>query len=92
MFYANGLFTCGLAIFLLSVNLCQYSKYETFMMVVGIIIMFIGTVAGLDTEYDNNMKIKELKSLVEAQIKQIQLLKEEIDTLKRNIGDCNAEM
>lgn len=82
MFYANGLFTCGLAIFLLSVNLCQYSKYGTFMMVVGIIIMFIGTVAGLDIEYDNNMKIKELKSLVEAQIKQIQLLKEEIDTLK----------
>ena len=82
MFYANGLFTCGLAIFLLSVNLCQYSKCGTFMMVVGIIIMFIGTVAGLDIEYDNNMKIKELKSLVEAQIKQIQLLKEEIDTLK----------
>lgn len=82
MFYANGLFTCGLAIFLLSVNLCQYSKYGTFMMVVGIIIMFIGTVAGLDIEYDNNMKIKELKSLVEAQIKQIQLLKEEIDTMK----------
>lgn len=82
MFYANGLFTCGLAIFLLSVNLCQYSKYGTFMMVVGIIIMFIGTVAGLDIEYDNNMKIKELKSLVEAQIKQIQLFKEEIDTLK----------
>ena len=82
MFYANGLFTCGLAIFLLSVNLCQYSKYGTFMMVVGIIIMFIGTVAGLDIEYDNNMKIKELKNLVEAQIKQIQLLKEEIDTLK----------
>nr|DAG27848.1 MAG TPA: cell division protein [Caudoviricetes sp.] len=82
MFYANGLFTCGLAIFLLSVNLCQYSKYGTFMMVVGIIIMFIGTVSGLNIEYDNNMKIKELKSLVEAQIKQIQLLKEEIDTLK----------
>lgn len=82
MFYANGLFTCGLAIFLLSVNLCQYSKYGTFMMVVGIIIMFIGTVAGLDIEYDNVMKIKGLKSLVEAQIKQIQLLKEEIDTLK----------
>lgn len=82
MFYANGLFTCGLAIFLLSVNLFQYSKYGTFMMVVGIIIMFIGTVSGLDIEYDNNMKIKELKSLAEAQIKQIQLLKEEIDTLK----------
>lgn len=28
------------------------------------------------------LKFKELKSLVEAQIKQIQLLKEEIDTLK----------
>lgn len=82
MFYANGLFTCGLAIFLLSVDACQYSKYGTFMMVVGIIIMFIGTVAGLDTEHNNVMKIKELKNLVEAQIKQIQLLKEEIDTLK----------
>lgn len=82
MFYANGLFTCGLAIFLLSVNLCQYSKYGTFMMVVGIIIMFLGTVVGLDIEYDNSVKIKELKNLVEAQIKQIQLLKEEIDTLK----------
>lgn len=82
MFYANGLFTCGLAIFLLSVNLCQYSKYGTFMMVVGIIIMFLGTVAGLDIEYDNSVKIKELKNLVEAQIKQIQLLKEEIDTMK----------
>jgi hypothetical protein len=85
MFYANGLFTCGLAIVLQSVDTCQYSKYGTFMMVVGFIIMFIGTVAGLDIEYDNRMKklkFKELKSLVEAQIKQIQLLKEEIDTLK----------
>lgn len=82
MFYANGLFTCGLAIFLLSVNTCQNSKYGTSMMVVGIIIMFIGIVTGLDIEHDNIMKIKELKSLVEAQIKQIQLLKEEIDTLK----------
>ena len=73
MFYANFLFTCGLIMTLLSVYTCQHSSYGTFMMVVGIIIMFIGTVAGLDIEYDNNMKIKELKSLVEAQIKQIQL-------------------
>ena len=85
MFYANGLFTCGLAIFLLGVNTCKHSNYGTSMMVVGIIIMLIGIVTGLDIEHDNDMKklkFKELKSLVEAQIKQIQLLKEEIDTLK----------
>lgn len=58
-------------------------------MVAGIIVMSVGMVAGLKIEYDNNMKktfqesrFKELKRLVEAQAKQIQLLKEEIDILK----------
>lgn len=58
-------------------------------MVAGIIVMFIGTVVGLKIEYDNNMektfqesRFKELKRLIEAQMKQIQLLKEEIDILK----------
>ena len=89
MFYANFLFTCGFMITLLSIYTCQSSNYRTFMMVAGIIVMFIGTVAGLKTEYDNCMKkilqesrFKELKSLVEDQTKQIQLLKEEIDILK----------
>lgn len=85
MFYANFLFTCGLTMTLLSVYTCQHSNYRTFMMVAGIIVMFIGTIVGLKIEDDNDMrklKSKELESLVEAQTKQIQLLKEEIDTLK----------
>lgn len=85
MFYANFLFTCGLIVTLLSVYTCQHSNYGTFMMVAGIIAMFIGMVVGLKIEYDNDMKklrFKELKSLVEAQSKQIQSLKEEIDILK----------
>lgn len=86
MFYANFLFTCGLTMTLLSVYTCQHSNYGTFMMVAGIIVMFIGTVVGLKIEYDNDMKesrFKELKSLVEVQTKQIQSLKEEIDILKQ---------
>lgn len=90
MFYANFLFTCGFTITLLSIYTCQPSNYRTFMMIAGIIAMFIGTVAGLKIEYDNCMKkilqesrFKELESLVEAQSKQIQSLREEIDTLKR---------
>lgn len=85
MFYANFLFTCGLTMTLLSVYTCQHSNYGTFMMIAGIIVMFIGTVVGLKIEYDNYMKeskFKELKSLVKDQTKQIQLLKEEIDILK----------
>lgn len=89
MFYANFLFTSGLTMTLLSVYTCQHSAYKTFMIVAGIIVMFIGTVVGLKIEWNNDMKktleeskFKELKSLVEAQSKQIDLLKEEIDTFK----------
>lgn len=85
MFYANFLFTCGLTMTLLSVYTCQNDNYRTFIMVAGIIVMFIGTVVGLKIEYDNytkESKFKELKSLVKDQTKQIQLLKEEIDILK----------
>lgn len=90
MFYASILFTCGLTMTLLSVYTCQGSSYGTFMMVAGIIVMFIGTVAGLKTEWNKDVKktfeeerFKELKRLVEAQSQQIDLLKEEIDILKR---------
>lgn len=85
MFYANFLFTSGLTMTLLSVYTCQHDNYGTFMMVAGIIVMLIGTVVGLKIEYDNDVeksKFKELKNLVEAQTKQIQSLKEEIDILK----------
>ncbi len=89
MFYANFLLTCGLTMTLLSIYTCQHSTYGTFMTIAGIILMFIGTVGGLKIEYDNDMKktleesrFKELKNIVESQVKQIQLLKEEIDTLK----------
>ena len=84
MFYANFLFTCGLAMTILS----NYG-YGTLMFVAGIVSMFIGTVVGLKIEYNNDMKktfeeerFKELKRLVEAQSKQIDLLKEEIDIFK----------
>ena len=86
MFYANFLFTSGLTMTLLSVYTCQHDNYGTFMMVAGIIVMFIGTVAGLKIECDNYMKesrFKELKNLAETQAKQIQLLKEEVDILKQ---------
>lgn len=89
MFYSNFLFTSGLTMTLLSVYTCQHSTYRTFMMVAGIIVMFIGTVAGLKTEWNKDVKktfeeerFKELKRLVEAQSQQIDLLKEEIDILK----------
>lgn len=89
MFYANFLFTSGLTMTLLSVYTCQHDNYRTFMMVAGIIVMLIGTVAGLKAEFDayaektfNDEKVKELKRLVEAQTKQIQSLKEEIDILE----------
>lgn len=89
MFYANFLFTCGLTMILLSIYTCQHSNYGTFIIIAGIIVMSVGMVAGLKTEYNNNMektfkesRFKELKRLVEAQAKQIQLLKEEIDILK----------
>lgn len=89
MFYANFLFTCGLTMTLLSGYTCQHSAYGTFMSVAGIIIMYIGTVAGLKTEYNDNMKktlkesrFKELERLVEAQSEQIDLLREEIEILK----------
>lgn len=89
MFYANLLFTSGLTMTLLSVYTCQHDNYRAFMMVAGIIVMFIGTVAGLKAESDtyaektfNEEKVKELKRLVEAQTKHIQLLQEEIDILK----------
>lgn len=90
MFYANFLFTSGLTMTLLSIYTCQHDNYRTFMVVAGIIVMFIGTVAGLKVEFDidskktfNDEKVKELQRLVEAQTKQIQLLKEEIDILKQ---------
>lgn len=85
MFYANFLFTCGLTMAILS----NYG-YGTAMLVAGIVAMFIGTVAGLKVEFDayaektfNDEKVKELKRLVEAQTKQIHLLKEEVDILKQ---------
>lgn len=84
MFYANLLFTCGLAMTILS----NYG-HGTIMFVAGIVSMFIGTVVGLKIEYNNDMKktfeeerFKELKRLVEAQSQQIDLLKEEIDIFK----------
>lgn len=90
MFFANFLFTSGLTMTLLSVYTCQHSTYRTFMMVSGIIVMFIGTVAGLKTEWNKDVKktfeeerFKELKRLMEAQSEQIDLLKEEIDILKQ---------
>lgn len=90
MFYANFLFTSGLTMTLLSVYTCQHSTYRTFMIVAGIIVMLIGTIVGLKIECNNDMKktleeerFKELKRLVEAQSEQIDLLKEEIDTLKQ---------
>nr|DAK83712.1 MAG TPA: Early E3 14.5 kDa protein [Caudoviricetes sp.] len=90
MFYANFLFTSGLTMTLLSVYACQHDNYGTFLMVAGIIVMFIGTVAGLKVEFDayaektfNEEKVKELKRLIEAQTKQIQLLKEEVDILNQ---------
>lgn len=89
MFYANFLFTSGLTMILLSVYTCQHSTYKTFMIVAGIIVMFIGTVVGLKIEWNNDMKktfeeerFKELKRLVEAQSEQVDLLKKEIDILK----------
>lgn len=89
LFFANFLFTSGLTMTLLSVYTCQHSTYKTFMIVAGIIVMLIGTVAGLKTEWDEyakntleESKFKELKSLVEAQSKQIDLLQEQIDILK----------
>lgn len=89
MFYANFLFTYGLTMTLLSVYICQNNAYRTFIIVVGIIIMFIGTVVGLKIEYNNGMKktlkeskFKELEEVVEAQSKQIDLLREEIEILK----------
>lgn len=89
MFYANFLFTFGLTMTLLSVYTCQHSAYGTFIMVVGIILMFIGTVAGLKTEYNDNMKktlkelkFKELERLVEVQSEQMNSLREEIEILK----------
>lgn len=89
LFFANFLFTSGLTMTLLSVYACQHSAYGTFIMVAGIIVMFIGTVVGMKIEWNNDMKktikeerLKELKRLVEAQSKQIDLLKKEIDTLK----------
>lgn len=89
MFYANFLFTCELIMTLLGVYTCQHSAYRTFIIVVGIIIMFIGIVAGLKTEYSDNMKkihkeskFKELEGLVEAQSEQINLFREEIEILK----------
>ena len=89
MFYANFLVTGGLTMTLLSVCTCQHSTYRTFMIIAGIIVMFIGTVAGLKTEWDEYVKktfeeerFKELKRLVEAQSKQLDLFKEEIDILK----------
>lgn len=89
MFYANFLFTYGLTMTLLGVYTCQHSAYRTFIIVVGIIIMFIGTVAGLKIEYHNDMKktlkeskFKELEEVVEAQSKQMDLLREEIEILK----------
>lgn len=90
LFFANFLFTSGLAMTLLSVYTCQHSAYGTFIMVAGIIVMFIGTVVGIKIECDNDMKktfeeerFKELKRLIEAQSEQIDLLKEEIDILKQ---------
>lgn len=90
MFYANLLFTSGLTMTLLSVYICQHSTYRIFMIVAGIIVMLIGTVVGLKIECNNDVKktleeerFKELKRLVEAQSEQINLLKEEIDTLKQ---------
>lgn len=84
MFYANFLFTCGLIMTILS----NYG-YGTIMFLAGIISMFIGTVVGLKIEYNNDMKktleeskFKELKSLVETQSQQIDLLQEQIDILK----------
>lgn len=69
---------------------CQHGNYGTLRVVAGIIAMFIGTVVGLKTEYDNDMRkilqelrLKELEDLLEAQSKQIQSLKEEIDILKQ---------
>ena len=55
MFYANFLLTSGLTMTLLSVYTCQHDNYGTFMMVAGIIVMFIGTVVGLKIEYDNDV-------------------------------------
>ena len=90
LFFANFLFTSGLTMTLLSIYTCQHSAYKTFMMVAGIIVMFIGTVVGLKIEWNNDMKkileerrSKELKRLIEAQSEQIDLLKEEIDILKQ---------
>ena len=84
MFYASVLFTCGLVMAILG----NY-EYGTVMVVAGIVCMFIGTIAGLKTEYNKDVKkileeerFKELKRLVEAQSKQIDLLKEEIKILK----------
>lgn len=89
MFFANFLFTSGLTMTLLSIYTCQHSAYRTFIMVAGIIVMLIGTVVGLKIECNNDTKktfeeerFKELKRLVEAQSKQIDLLKEEINILK----------
>lgn len=89
MFYANFLFTSGLTMTLLSVYTCSHDAYKTLMIIAGIIVMFIGTVAGLKTEWNKDVKktfeeerFKELKRLVEAQSQQIDLLKEEIDILK----------
>lgn len=91
MFYSNFIFTCGLTMTMLSVYTytCQHSAYGTFMMVAGIIIMYIETVVELKIKYNDNMKktlkeskFKELEGLVEAQSEQIDLLQEEIEILK----------
>lgn len=90
MFYANFLFTSGLTMTLLSIYTCQHSTYRTFMVVAGIIIMLIGTVVGLKIECNIDEKktveeerFKELEGLVKAQSKQIDLLQEQVDTLKQ---------
>lgn len=85
MFFANCLFAFGLALTILSDYGCG-----TVALVAGIAVMLIGTVSGLKVEFDayaektfNDEKVKELKRLVEAQTKQIQLLKEEVDILNQ---------
>lgn len=89
MFYASVLFTCGLVMAILGSYEYGTVMYGTVMVVAGIVCMFIGIIVGLKIECNIDGKktfeeerFKELKRLVEAQSKQIDLLKQEIKILK----------
>lgn len=84
MFYANFLWTCGLTMTILSTY-----TYGTFMTYVGIFVMLLGGLLGVKLDYKGSTReslqdarFEALKHLVDEQLKQIELLKQEIEILK----------